>query len=58
MSMVVLLIGSMMIVISSAFIVPHGGYLSIDEGADFYLECIGHESQWILAKRLTLDMAR
>ena len=53
-----LLVALQGLLVSSAIISPHGGYLSIDEGADFYLECLGTNPQWILAKRLTLDMAR
>ncbi|CAF1631653.1 unnamed protein product [Adineta ricciae] len=41
--------------ISAATISPHGGYLSIEEGADFYAECIGTKPQWIIAQRLTSD---
>lgn len=37
---------------------PHGGYLSIDEGIDFYLECIGNDPQWILAKRVASETTR
>lgn len=37
---------------------PHGGYLLIDEGTDFYIECIGHDPQWIIGKRSTSDSAR
>ncbi|CAF4154361.1 unnamed protein product [Rotaria socialis] len=37
---------------------PHGGYVSIDEGADFYIECIGPSPKWIIAKRLISDTAR
>jgi hypothetical protein len=37
---------------------PHGGYLSVDEGMDFYVECIGNNSKWIIAKRLASDMTR
>ena len=46
------------LLVSSMIVSPHGGYLAIDEGSDFYLECLGTNPQWILAKRLTLDMAR
>jgi len=44
--------------VSSMTISPHGGYLSIDEGTSFYIECIGNDPQWIIGKRLTLDSAR
>ena len=44
--------------ISGMSISPHGGYLSIDEGTDFYLECIGNDPQWILAKRVTSESTR
>jgi hypothetical protein len=37
---------------------PHGGYLSIDEGTDFYIECIGDDAKWIIARRLTSDNVR
>jgi hypothetical protein len=37
---------------------PHGGYLSIDEGTDFYIECIGDHPQWFIGKRSTSDIAR
>ncbi len=37
---------------------PHGGYLPIDEGTDFYIECIGNDPNWIIAKRLTSENAR
>jgi hypothetical protein len=44
--------------VSSMTISPHGGYLSIDEGTDFYMECIGHDPKWIIGKRLTSETAR
>ena len=44
--------------VSSMTISPHGGYLSVDEGADFYVECIGNDPKWILAKRVTSETAR
>lgn len=44
--------------VSSMTISPHGGYLSVDEGMDFYVECIGNNSKWIIAKRLASDMTR
>ncbi|CAM4764794.1 unnamed protein product [Rotaria magnacalcarata] len=44
--------------VSSMTISPHGGYVSIDEGADFYVECIGPSPKWIIAKRLISDTAR
>jgi len=44
--------------VSSMTISPHGGYLSIDEGSDFYIECIGHDPKWIIGKRLISDSAR
>ncbi|UJR32092.1 hypothetical protein I4U23_019560 [Adineta vaga] len=43
--------------ISAVTISPHGGYLSVDEGADLYIECIGTNPQWIIAQRLTSDTA-
>ncbi|CAF3753964.1 unnamed protein product [Rotaria sordida] len=46
------------ITVSSMTISPHGGYLFIDEGTDFYIECIGYNPKWITAKRLTSDTAR
>ncbi|CAF1174767.1 unnamed protein product [Rotaria sp. Silwood1] len=45
-------------IVSSMTISPHGGYLFIDEGTDFYIECIGYNPKWIIAKRLTSDTAR
>ena len=44
--------------VATMTISPHGGYLSIDEGTDFYLECLGIEPKWILAQRLTMDAGR
>jgi len=44
--------------IFSAKISPYGGYLSIDEGTDFYLECIGDEPEWILPTRSAINMTR
>lgn len=44
--------------ISATTISPHGGYLYINEGADFYIECIGGNPQWIIAKRLASDTAK
>jgi hypothetical protein len=48
----------MITTVSSMTISPHGGYLFIDEGADFYIECIGNNPNWIIAKRLTSDTTR
>lgn len=47
-----------MTLVATMTISPHGGYLSIDEGTDFYLECLGIEPKWILAQRLTMDAGR
>ncbi|CAF1368900.1 unnamed protein product [Adineta steineri] len=44
--------------VSSMTISPHGGYLYIDEGTDFYIECIGINPNWIIAKRLLSENAR
>lgn len=48
----------MITTISGMSISPHGGYLLIDEGTDFYLECIGNDPQWILAKRVISETNR
>lgn len=44
--------------VSSMGISPHGGYLFIDEGTDFYIECVGYHPRWIIAKRLLSDTTR
>ena len=48
----------LMTLVATMTISPHGGYLSIDEGTDFYLECLGIEPKWILAQRMTMDAGR